>query len=109
MTQEAFKAWWYSEGSQAPYTHHDCEEHTMRMCEIAWANGAYKATEEANAKANASWTLMCKKMVAIEREACAKVCDEKVDAEYATGKVDHNEMGWTQSCAIAIRARGEQA
>jgi len=53
MTQdEEFKAWWYNEGSQAPYTHHDCEEHTMRMCEIAWANGAYK-----------------------EREACAKVCD----------------------------------
>ena len=42
-----------------------------------------------------------------EREACAKLCDDKVDAEYATGKVDHNEMGWTQSCAIAIRARGE--
>ena len=37
MTQnEAFKSWWYTEGSQAPYTHHDCEEHTMRMCEIAW-------------------------------------------------------------------------
>ena len=47
MTQdESFKAWWYSEGSQAPYTHHDCEEHTMRMCEIAWANGAYKAIKE---------------------------------------------------------------
>jgi hypothetical protein len=42
MTQEAFKAWWYNEGSQAPYTHHDCEEHTMRMCEIAW-NEAVKA------------------------------------------------------------------
>lgn len=40
-------------------------------------------------------------------EACAKVCDEKVDAEYATGKVDHNEMGWTQACANAIRARGQ--
>jgi hypothetical protein len=52
MTQESFKAWWYSEGSQAPYTHHDCEEHTMRMCEIAWANGAFK-----------------------EREACAKLCE----------------------------------
>jgi hypothetical protein len=53
MTQdEAFKSWWHNEGSQAPYTHHDCEEHTMRMCEIAWANGAYK-----------------------EREACAKVAD----------------------------------
>ena len=47
--------------------------------------------------------------VRAEREACAKVCDAKVNAEYATGKVDHNEMGWTQSCAIAIRARGEQA
>ena len=46
MTQEAFKAWWYNEGSQAPYTHHDCEQHTMRMCEIAWANGAYKALAE---------------------------------------------------------------
>ena len=45
MTQEAFKAWWYSEGSHPPYTHHDCEEHTMRMCEIAWANGAYKERE----------------------------------------------------------------
>ena len=42
-----------------------------------------------------------------EREACAKVCDEKVEAEYATGKVDHNEMGWTQACAITIRARGQ--
>jgi hypothetical protein len=46
--------------------------------------------------------------VAAEREACAKLCDEKVDAEYKTGKVDHHEMGWTQACAIAIRARGEQ-
>ena len=43
MTQnEAFKAWWYTEGSQPPFKHHDCEEHTMRMCEIAWANGAFK-------------------------------------------------------------------
>jgi hypothetical protein len=45
--------------------------------------------------------------IAAEREACAKVCDEKVEAEYATGKVDHNEMGWTQACAITIRARGQ--
>ena len=53
MTQdEAFKAWWYTEGSQAPYTHHDCEEHTMRMCQIAWANGAF-----------------------VEREACADMLE----------------------------------
>ena len=77
MTQdEAFKAWWYNEGSQAPYTHHDCEEHTMRMCEIAWANGAYK-----------------------EREACAKVCDVlAVHPEYAS------EI--TKLAAQAIRNRG---
>ncbi len=46
-------------------------------------------------------------VAAAEHEACAKLCDEKVDAEYATGKVDHNEMAWTQACAIAIRARGQ--
>jgi hypothetical protein len=46
-------------------------------------------------------------VAAAEREECAKVCDAKVGAEYATGKVDHNEMGWTQACAIAIRARGQ--
>ena len=46
-----------------------------------------------------------KQLINEEREACAKVCDEKVDAEYATGKVDHNEMGWTQYCAMAIRLR----
>jgi hypothetical protein len=51
---------------------------------------------------------LCQIVAAHEREACAKVCDEKVDAEYKTGKVDHHEMGWTQACAIAIRARGEQ-
>ena len=43
--QTPFEKWWYDEGSQAPYTHHDCEEHTKRMCEIAWANGADKERE----------------------------------------------------------------
>jgi hypothetical protein len=33
---------------------------------------AAKATDEANARANASWTLMCKKMVEAEREAIEK-------------------------------------
>ena len=49
----------------------------------------------------------CQRAMEFEREECAKVCDGKVDAEYATGKVDHNEMGWTQACAITIRARGQ--
>jgi len=36
------------------------------------------ATAAANARANTSWTLMCEKMVAAEREACAKVCEEEI-------------------------------
>jgi hypothetical protein len=46
--------------------------------------------EETNRRANASWTLMCEKMVAAERKACAKVCEER---------------GWHVTAA-AIRARG---
>ena len=60
---------------------------------------AEKATEEANARANASWTLMCEKMVAFEREACANVADEYMrDCE-----------GRSFGVGTAIRARGEQA
>jgi hypothetical protein len=81
MTQdEEFKAWWFNEGSQAPYTHHDCEEHTMRMCEIAWANGAYK-----------------------EREACAKLIDD-IEARCIAEDVDDQPL---KEVAAAIRARGE--
>lgn len=64
------------------------------------------ATERANERANASWALMCEKMVAAEREACAKVCDElfptpgeQMTNEWAAGTVD---------CANAIRARGQK-
>lgn len=60
-----------------------------------------KATEKANARANAAWTLMCEKMVAFEREACAKVCESQNEAG------PDNEHWW--ECADAIRARGEQA
>ena len=70
MTQEAFKAWWYNEGSQAPYTHHDCEEHTMRMCEIAWANGAYKE-REALAQTQEPVCPECKAVVLYECVACS--------------------------------------
>jgi len=70
-----------------------------------------KATEEANARANASWTLMCEKMVAFERDACAKVCE----SEWGKGYRDDGSDAWlahdnaVYACAAAIRARGEQA
>jgi len=67
---------------------------------------AAKATEEANARANASWTLMCKKMVAFEREACAKVCDDKHDTWRWDNEPD--SASGPRDCAAAIRARGQQ-
>jgi hypothetical protein len=54
------------------------------------------ATEAANARANTSWSLMCKKMVAAEKEACAKVAEEWL------GPTKDREL----HIAAAIRARG---
>jgi hypothetical protein len=54
---------------------------------------AAKATDEANARSNTSWTLMCKKMVEDEREACDNLCQD----------ID----GGDNMFARAIRARGE--
>jgi hypothetical protein len=63
------------------------------------------ATEAANARANTSWALMCKKMVADEREACAKVCEDGIN-----NATDWDSSAWDQACenrAYAIRARGQ--
>ena len=59
------------------------------------------AIAEANAKANASWTLMCEKMVAIEREECAKLVDD-IEARCIGKDVDDPPLSHV---AAAIRAR----
>jgi hypothetical protein len=87
MTQDGDM--WFSFGKGDMDVEH---EHLVAFAKLV----AEKATEEANARANASWTLMCKKMVALEREACAKVVE---DSLWFTRLV----------VAKAIRARGEQA
>ena len=56
---------------------------------------ADKTKDETFDRANASWSLMCKKMVAFEREACAKHLDDQNTA-------------MTDKLAAEIRARGEQ-
>lgn len=43
--QQQFEAWWNDEGSIGPMPGYDCEEHTRKMCEIAWMNGAYCAQQ----------------------------------------------------------------
>ena len=42
---DAFERWWYYEGSAPPQKGEDHEEHTKRMCKIAWSNGAYVAAQ----------------------------------------------------------------
>jgi hypothetical protein len=59
-------------------------------------------TEQANARANNSWALMCKKMVEAEREACAKVAEDMNRAVLAM----LNVTSQPKAIAAAIRARG---
>jgi hypothetical protein len=75
-----------------------CLEHFAKLV-------AAKATEEANARANASWTLMCKKMVAFEREACANLCWKNEDDN---AFVNHGGKRLDLLCAELIKARGEE-
>ena len=50
MDKEAFENWWREEGSCPPLPDQDLEEHTKRMCEIAWSNGEFIATKKEDAK-----------------------------------------------------------
>ena len=68
--------------------HPDDDEWCIKFAKLV----AAKATDEANARSNTSWTLMCKKMVEDEREACDNLCQD----------ID----GGDNMFARAIRARG---
>jgi hypothetical protein len=72
-----FERWWYQEGSAFGPVDEDVEEFAKRMCEIAWSNGVF-----------------------VEREACAKVCDD-----LAVDAYNNHDILYEQ-CAAAIRARG---
>ena len=67
------------------------------------------ATKKANERANASWASMCEKMVAAEREACAKVAEsEDVVKDLWAGMVIDDGVQTKLNIAEAIRARGNQ-
>ena len=76
---------------QYRFSYDGYEENLERFAALV----AEAATEAANVRANKSWALMCKKMVAAENEACAKVCDEVAESR-----------GDADECATEIRARG---
>jgi hypothetical protein len=68
---------------------------------------AAKATDEANARSNTSWTLMCKKMVEDEREACHAL-RQTLPNPYTHCQVSAHS--YDMACVEygrAIRARGE--
>lgn len=71
---------------------------------------AAKEREEANERANASWTLMCKKMVAIEREAWEHDMEVLMNALWKACGDDAEVVNATiESQGELTRARGEQA
>jgi hypothetical protein len=78
--------------------------HAAFQLEAFAALVAAAATEAANARANTSWALMCKKMVAAEKEACAKVCD---DLNFIDNGTPAGTRATNRHCAAAIRARGQ--
>jgi hypothetical protein len=63
---------------------------------------AEKATEEANARQNASWALMCEKMVAAERQECVKILHD--NATKSKGMAVHALIASAQQ----IEARGQK-
>jgi hypothetical protein len=93
-----------------------CLNHeTMAWLEAFAALVEEAATEAANARANTSWTLMCKKMVAFENEACARVAADygpsrpivsKNPAPQIVGRWE-GEQAASAGIEAAIRARGQ--
>ena len=63
------------------------------------------AMETATRAANESWTLMCKKMVELEREACASVVDKRLKF-WATSVGEDKAYKWLKNLSEIIRARG---
>jgi hypothetical protein len=63
---------------------------------------AEKATEQANARQNASWARMCEKMVAAERQECVKILYD--NASKSRGMAVHALIANAQQ----IEARGQK-
>ena len=72
-----------------------------KLVEQAKAEVESAATERANERANASWALMCEKMVAAEREACLAEVEQGIWFDKSKDEI-------LASIADAIRARGQK-
>ena len=72
-----------------------------KLVEQAKADVESAATERANERANASWALMCEKMVAAEREACLAEVEQGIWFDKSKDEI-------LASIADAIRTRGQK-
>jgi hypothetical protein len=89
---------------------HEGYEFSLEELEAFAKLVADKATEEANARANASWTLMCEKMVAFEREAIKKLFEELSNNTEPHKDYEDYDDGWVDACNAckwAVTKRGE--
>ena len=83
-------AWLFNDNQQlerfaALVAAHEREKHLNLANEVAWS------------------------VALAEREACAKVCEERADSyKYATDPWAHEHISEANTCAAAIRARGEK-
>jgi hypothetical protein len=95
MAKEAgIDDWWESGGNWRSVL----DGHLERLAALV----AEKATEQANARQNASWALMCKKMVVAEREECVKILHD--NATNSKGMAVHALIASAQQ----IEARGKK-
>ena len=85
---------------EAGWTNYDSQDERFKAFE---ALVRADEREETNRRANASWTLMCEKMVAAEREACAKDFEAEADTWTAWPQAGAAK----RKGAAAIRARGK--
>jgi hypothetical protein len=103
MANKASKEWL----KELPSVEETANQVPKRFLEIFAKLVEEKATEKANARANASWTLMCEKMVALEREACAQACENlPIPNQFSESEGSVWDVTCID-CAEAIRARGQ--
>lgn len=56
-----------------------------------------------------AWLLVANKAIEIERESCARVCEERADSyKHETDVYAYEHVDEANRCAAAIRARGDK-
>lgn len=82
------------------------KDHLQRFAALVAAATA-KEYEERLRFTQERWEIECKSQVEIEREACAKVCENMTLEWKDQPNIAQAELATLMDCALAIRARGQ--